>query len=49
MKKKKKILAVERGGDVARVNDFFFSKELKSEKKLFSSFCGGEGREDWLV
>ena len=34
----KKNLTGGRGGDwdVARVSDFFFSKESKSEKKLFS-------------
>ena len=49
----KKNLAVGRGkgGGVARVSDcFLFSKESKSEKKLFCFlFEGKKVREDWLV
>ena len=47
---KKKILAGGRGGGggVARVSDFFLSKESKSEKKCFL-FEGVKVREYWLV
>ena len=49
---KKKNLAVRRGGGgcVARVSDnFFFSKESKSEKKNIFLFEGVMVRVDWLV
>ena len=43
-------MAGGRGGGVgvARVSDFFLSKESKSEKKLFL-FEGVKVREYWLV
>ena len=47
---KKKGLEGGRGGcgGVARVSELFFSKESKSEKKIFF-FEGVKVREDWLV